>query len=286
MQPEKVIYTNSLGRSITLTSSRPFILESVEGKGDVGANIQMQSAPYQDGATYIDSILSMRNVTLNLNIVTDTRDELNAARQELSSCFNPKLGLGKLEYFNGDVHREIYVAVEGVPSYPTGNKGRRWQQAVINLVAPNPYWLNINPDIVKLEDYTGNFRFPFRGPGIRFATRGDRRTVVNDGDSPTPIKVRFVGNAVNPLLKNETTGEYIKVNYTIPEGFEMHINTADGNKTVELVDSVGTRTNVFNYIDLASTFFKLDQGENVLSFITEGGQPDVYIEFYNHYLGV
>lgn len=258
----------------------------MEGKGDVEAEIQMQSAPYQDGATFIDAMLESRFITLNVNIVASTRDDLSSYRQELASVFNPKLGIGTLIYENGNTKRKIEVVASGVPVYPVANKGKWWQRVIINLVAPSASWADVNPISVKLEDYTGNFRFPFRAPGIRFAVRGDRRTLINIGDSPAPFVARFVGSAINPVLKNETTGEFIKINCTITDEFELHISTVNGDKYVKLVDSTGKETNVFNYIDLSSAFFKLQQGVNVISFITEGGKPDVYIDFYNQYLSV
>src|SRR5690606_25813171 len=141
MAAEKIIYTNSRGQSIELTNRVPFLLESVEGKGDVSANVQMQSAPFQDGATFIDSTLETRSLELIVNIKANSRDELNLLRQQISSIFNPRLGLGKLTYSNGNIEREIEVVSAGIPIFPTGEaKGKWFQRTVINLIAPNPYW--------------------------------------------------------------------------------------------------------------------------------------------------
>lgn len=280
MQPEKVIYTNSLGRSITLTSSRPFILESAEGKGDVGASIQMQSTTQSDGALYIDTILSTRPITLNVNISVDSRDELNKARQDLAAVFNPKLGKGTLVYSNGLTTRKIEVVVDGIPSFPVGNKGRWWQQATVNLIAPKPHWLNAVTENVKLQDFVAGFHFPFHFP-VSFAIRGDKRTLHNGGDVPAPVKVTFRGNTVNPTVRNITTGDFIKVNFEIPDGYTFVVDTE--NKTVKMYDGTGTSTNMFRYLDSDSTFFDLVLGDNDISFSTDGGEPEVYIEFTERY---
>jgi len=276
MAAEKVIYTNSLGRSITLTDKRPFILESVEGKGDVGADIQLQTTSQTDGAFYIDTILSTRSLTLNVNISANSRDELNEARQEIAKVFNPKLGKGTLLYSNGETKRKIEVVVDGIPSYPVGNKGRWWQRVVINLVAPKPHWLNATTENIKLEDFVAGFSFPFSFP-VSFAIRGDKRTLNNSGDVPIPIKVTFRGNTINPTIRNITTGEFIKVNYEIPEGYTFVVDTE--NKTVKMYDGTGTSTNMFRYLDNDSTFFELVLGDNDISFSTDGGEPEVYIEY-------
>lgn len=286
MSSEKVVYTNSRGQSIELTNRLPFLLESVEGRGGVNADVQSQTAPYQDGATYIDTLLSTRGLTLNVSLKADNRDELNNLRQSIGTVFNPKLGIGTLIYSNGTTEREIEVVVDGSPAFPVGDaKGKWFQRTSINLVAPNPYWQDVAVENYKLEDFVGNFRFKFRFP-VRFATRGDSRILLNKGDVPTPIVVEFRGAAVNPKITNVTTGEFIRVNRTIPPGYKLVLDTSFGNKRVEIVAPDGVVENAFHYIDLESTFFSLDVGETKFSFITEGGNPEVYVEYKHRYLSV
>lgn len=286
MAAEKVVFINSRGQSIELTNRLPFLLESVEGRGGVEANIQMQSAPYQDGATYIDSNLETRALTLHVNMKANSRDELNSLRQTVSSIFNPKLGKGTLIYSNGDTERKIEVVVDGSPAFPVGDaKGKWFQRTAINLIAPDPYWMDLFAENYKLEDFVGNFRFSFHFP-VRFATRGDSKLLVNKGDVPTPIKVEFRGPVTNPKITNLSTGEFIKVNREIPAGYKLILDTSFGNKRVEIVGPDGIVSNAFHYIDLASTFFNLDVGENRFSFITDGGSPEVYVEYKHRYLSV
>lgn len=286
MAAEKVIFTNVKGQSIELTNRMPFLLESVEGKGDVSANVQMQSAPFQDGATFIDTTLETRALELIVNIKAHSRDELNAFKQQITSIFNPRLGLGKLVYSNGNIQREIEVVSTSVPVFPTGEaKGKWFQRTVINLVAPNPYWQGLEIENHKLEDFVGSFKFPFHLP-MRFSSRGDSRVLFNSGDVPTPIQVEFRGVAVNPKITNMETGEFIRVNRTIEEGYKLIINTAFGNKRVEIIAPDGTVTNAFHYIDLDSTFFSLDVGNTKIGFIADGGNPEVYVTYKNRYLSV
>lgn len=286
MTAEKVIFKNSKGQSIELTNRSPFLLESVEGRGGVDANVQMQTAPYQDGATFIDTTLATRTLVLNINLLAKSRDELNNLRNQISSVFNPKLGLGKLTYLNGNVEREIEVVVDGSPAFPVGDaKGKWFQRTAINLIAPDPYWQGTETENYKLEDFVGNFRFSFHFP-VRFATRGDSRTLVNKGDVPTPIRVEFRGPVTNPKITNLTTGEFIKVNATIPSGYKLILDTSFGNKRVEIVAPDNIVTNAFHYIDLESTFFNLQVGENKIGFISDSGNPEVYVEYKHRYLSV
>lgn len=286
MSAEKVIYTNSRGQSVELTNRVPFLLESVEGKGDVSANVQMQSAPFQDGATFIDTTLETRVLELVVNIKANSRDELNLFRQQISGIFNPRLGLGKLVYSNGDVTREIEVVSANVPIFPTGEaKGKWFQRTIVNLIAPNPYWEDAIEENYKLEDFVGSFKFPFTLP-TRFSTRGDSKVLANYGDVPTPIEVEFRGPVTNPTLTNQSTGDFIKVNRAIPVGYKLILDTSFGNKRVDIIAPDGTTTNGFHFIDLQSTFFGLETGDNRISFAAEGGSPEVYIRYKHRYLSV
>lgn len=284
---EKITYTNARGQSIELSNRRPFLLQSVEGKGDVEAEIQMQSAPYQDGSTLIDALLQPRSLVLQVAILDNDREKVIKLRQQLASIFNPKLGEGRLIYSNGETTREINAVAENVPVFPVGseNKGLRYQRALINLLCPSPFWQDIAEENYKLEDFVGSFKFPFHLP-TRFSKRGDSKVLINRGDVPTPIQVEFRGPVNNPVITNHTTGEFIKINREIPTGYKLILDTAFGEKRVDIVAPDGTITKGFHYIDLKSTFFNLDVGDNRIGFVAEGGSPEVYVKYKHRYLSV
>ena len=85
-----------------------------------------------------------------------------------------------------------------------------------------------------------------------------------------------------------STGETIRIKRTIPAGYSLVITTDFNNKSVQIIAPDGVATDAMGYIDLDLpwSFFSLDVGENQLSFITEGGKPDVFIEYKNLYVGV
>lgn len=254
---QRVTFTNARGDSVELYQS-PFFLNKIEGLGDVDAEVQMQKAPGQDGGTYLDTILQERFIPIEVVILED----LLANRQLISRVFNPKLGLGVLTYENDTTLRHILAVPEHVPSFEDV-RPRKTQKVIIDLVCPNPYWrstlIHAKPTFEPL------FSFPFEGT-FQMGIQRDQRIVVNDGDVPTPIYVEFYGPAKNPVITNATTGEFIKINRTLVEGEYMKIDTTDGEKSVEFVAAGGTITNVFNWIDLNSTFFKLAVGDNHLQY--------------------
>lgn len=248
-----------------LKSSAPFLLQSVDGLGDVDADTQTQKSPFQDGSTYIDSVLQERSISLEIVILASNTSTLLQQRQYLATVFNPKLGPGTLRYENREVVREIEAVPDGVPAFPSGreNRGPTFQKALVNLLCPNPFWKST--EITEEPTFEPLFQFPFEGL-FKMGMQRDQRIIVNDGDAPAPLIIEFYGPAVNPKITNKTTGEFIKVNQTLQEGEVMKIDTTPGNKSAYFIQPDGTARNVFNWIDLESTFFQLVVGENKIEY--------------------
>ena len=241
-----------------------FGLVSVEGLGDVSADIQTQKSPYQDGVTYLDSILEPRYVSVEFIVRGKDYADVRTKRVLLTKAVNPKVGLGTLRYISGDTVREIPAVAETIPFFPDGdNRGERWQRGTISFLCPDPYWLS--EQIKEEPTFTPLFEFPFEGE-FEFGMQLDERIINIEGDVSTPIQVDFYGPALNPTITNETTGEFIRINRQLNEGEYLRIDTSPNNKSVEFVNSAGVATNVFNWIDLASTFWELQVGENKVTY--------------------
>jgi Phage tail protein len=262
---QRIIFTNARGQSVELKSSAPFLLQSIDGLGDVDADIQTQKSPFQDGSTYIDSVLQERAISLEIAILAADQPTLLQQRQYLASVFNPKLGFGTLRYENNGTVREIEAVPDGVPSFPSGKDNRlpKLQKAIVNLLCPNPFWKSTK--ITEEPTFEPLFSFPFEGM-FQIGIQRDARIIVNDGDAPAPLQIEFHGPAVNPIIINKTTGEFIKVNQTLGENETMEIDTTPGKKSVYFIQPDGTKRNVFNWIDLNSTFFQLVVGENEIEY--------------------
>mgnify|MGYP002411558008 CR=1 FL=1 len=115
-----------------------------------------------------------------------------------------------------------------------------------------------------------------------FAGRSTRQQTIiqNNGDVET---------AVNPKVINNNTGEFIQVNREVGADEKLIITTEFGNKRVTLKNTVtGEETNAFGWIDLDSTFFNLDVGDNLMSYSADSGQETakVWIKWRNRYSGV
>lgn len=256
----KITYTNELGESVIFSDRPPFILESIEGLAGVDADIQTQKAPYQDGETKIDTLIESRYITMTVTVSHENIDEY---RRYLSSVMNPKLD-GLLIYEDEFVTRQIECTNEHVPRFT--DKTQNSHRIIINLKCPNPYFQS--PQITEEPAFEPLFEFPFEGE-FEMGMQRDRRIILNDGDAPAPLYIEFFGPAVNPLIRNNTTGEYIKVNQTLGENEVMKIDTTPGRKSVVFVGPDGVERNVFNWVDLGSTFFQLVIGENDIEYTAD-----------------
>ncbi|MFD3260834.1 distal tail protein Dit [Paenibacillus lentus] len=283
---QTVTFVNARGESIVFGAFKPFILSHIDGTGGVPADIRSTKSPYQDGSSYQDIQLAERPITITGAIMGRTRQEMYELRQKLNRVLNPKLGPGKLTYTN-DARSYVILAVCEEGAAP-GDRLSNNQLFTASFVCNDPYWRDENQTVKGLKFETGGLTFPLRTPTI-FAYSAYRGTFQNTGDVAAPVEIRYQGPAVNPVVTNETTGEYIKVNYELTAADILLINTAFGNKRVEVLKSDGSRENVFHWIDLGSKFFQLQPGKNILTygsdFDSDQQSATVTVYWYNRYYG-
>lgn len=278
----KLEFINAKNERVELFS-HPYLLYRFEGLGDTGVINQTQKSPFQDGSTLIDSVLEERFPVIELKITAKDELELAKNRRKLSSVFNPKLGEGILRRIADDGTHEISVVAESVPFYPdgVGNRSRTFQKALISLKAPNPYWKSPTIQEEPMAAFVELFEFPSdywelgEDGDIYFemGTEGHTRTFVNNGDGAVPIKIRIKGPTLNPTLTNLTTDELIKINRELSADDVLEISTEDGDKYILL-----NGENVFNWIDLSSTFWKLEVGENEIQYTADAGLESATLE--------
>ena len=291
----KLIFTNSKGESVELFSY-PYRLMRFEGLGDVGAIHQSQKSYNQDGSTLVNTTLDGRHPEIELKITGRDEIELARNRRRLTHVFNPKLGEGTLKRVSEDGTHQLKAIAESIPYYPdgAGNRSRTSQKTLINLYCPNPYWQDIAESKTDISTETGNLEFPLEIPseGLELSIRTISfiTNIYNQGDVDAPIKVKLkaVGTVINPIIENLDTDEFIRVKRELAEGDTLEINTAFGNKRVEIIKPDGSRENVFNYIDYKSTFFSLSGGDNTIKYDAEVGENnlDVSIYYTPNYLGI
>nr|WP_309099066.1 phage tail family protein [Fredinandcohnia onubensis] len=285
---QKITYINSNGDSIEFSHQPPFILSSIEGLGDVEADVQTQKSPKQDGSTHIATELSERYINMEISILGNGGEDISEKRSFLSRVLNPKLN-GVLIYENGRIKREIKCASEHVPKFPK-SRSRTSQISLVNLICPNPYWLD-QQKTDQLVVWEGGLEFPLELPTF-FAELSNNKSkiLVNDGDVETPIFITFNGPATAPIrITNVTTEKFIEVNQSLLDGERLEINTIFGQKRVTKVLSDGTHQNAFHYIKIpGSEFFGLEVGNNLIDYSTGADYESagVTISWNDRFVGV
>lgn len=284
----KLTYINEREQILEFGDSAPFLIIKIEGLGSPKNELYRQKSPYQDGTTITHATLDERELVLEGVILYKDRLERQRYRNRLIKVFNPKLK-GELIFERDGIKRKINCMVEQAPYFPS-NMQETYQMFSLIFICPNPFWLDEFIESEEMADWVGGLRFPLQLP-MMFAGRSTRQSTIirNNGDVETPIVFEFLGPATNPKITNDSTGEYIQINREIAADEKLIITTEFGNKKVILRNTLtGEQMNAFGWIDLGSTFFQLDVGENLMSYNADSGQETarVWIKWRNRYLGV
>lgn len=293
MQRLKVINLG-LNEEITFDMSGKILLSHIEGLGIPETTQQRTQAPLQDGSDVYGILLEDRTIRLETTIRADNREELYKIRRQIMRIINPRTYNSKTEnkgelllfYTNDYKTYRIYAHIEDAVDFK--DRFNNHDKAEIIFTANDPYLLDEENTKLAIKALFGGLKFPLKLPST-FAGVGYRRRIVNDGDTEVPVEIQYHGPVTNPIVKNETTGEKLKVNKTLLEGDTLLINTAYGKETVDILKANGTRENVFNWIDRNNRdFFRLTYGENIISYSgdDESNTGTIDIEFSIKYAGV
>jgi len=139
----KLVYLNGQNETITFETG-PYLIVKIEGLGIPNVDRQEQKAPYQDGTTYIDSLLQNRDIVVELAI-TKPNDFSNIAlyRRELSQRLTPKYGLGDLTYTDEDGNSYTIRAVVSSMVFPNKDYRDPYMRAMVTFTACDPYWKSV-----------------------------------------------------------------------------------------------------------------------------------------------
>ena len=260
-------FTNRQLQSIEFKDGTRFRLFEVEGLEGATVENYTQKSPYQDGTMHIQSILESLEITLTFGIFANNKAELLELKRYVTEVFNKNLGLGLLTHNRFDIERQINVIIDGSIKFPNGkiNETETFQRGTLTLLAPDPYWKSPVIQNEPMAAFISLFEFPFEDE-FEIGMEGHETVIYNRSDAAVPIEIEINGPTVNPCLTNLTTGEMIRVKRELQTDDVLYINTANGNKQVLL-----NGQNVFHWLDIQSTFFKLQMGENILKYTADRG---------------
>lgn len=247
----------------------------------------------QDGCNSEDSLLDPRVIKLQVTIRTRDRVKLYELRRKIMRVINPKTynkttnkrGELLIYYTNDYKTYRIYGKVEDDAEF--NDRKNNHDKATISFYCQDPYWLDEKGRNIEIKSVKEGLRFPL-SLSSHFSKVIFYKEIDNISDIEIPVQIEYRGPAVNPVVTNDTTGEFIKVNMEIGEKEKLIIDTREGQETVDLITPYGTE-DVYNKIDLNSTFFKLIVGKNLIRYNSdaEESRDNVTIRDYtNKYVGI
>lgn len=287
--------TNSRGDSITF-GHHFRLIDDFELSG-LTANVNY-SGSTSDGSNYQNTRLENREFDIPFFIFKSIVDSwwIEEQRNLAYKVFNPKANPMRIDIATKN-NQEYYINanLEGAPTFPIGfeNNNLSWQRGLLQFSANDPYFYRKEEEKVDIALWNGSFEFPLEltDSGIEVGYRSPSLivNVLNEGQETTGMLIRFkaLGTLTNPSLVNVNTLETLKINTTMQSGDIIEVSTYKRKKKVTLNQN-GVKTNIFNLLDLNSTFLRLDIGDNLFRYNADDGidNLEVSITFTPRLLGV
>ncbi len=284
-------YVNPRGEELDFYTS-PYLITSLEGLSPPTNPIMEQKAPYQDGTSYLDSLLEPRTIVLEAVIRAPNNFSLiNFHKDLLSRALSGKMGLGTVYYSSDGITEKHIPAIPiNSPLYANKEYTTPNQSFLVQFYCPDPLFLG-DENVQYIETLLPLLEFPesFDVGGIELSQYlvGEPIYIINGGHIESPVRIVFYGPASNPKIENQTTGQYIKINKVLLAGDVLTIDTAYGVKTVTLTTG-GVTSNAIQYLDLASEFWSLNVGQNAVRFTDDSSSTSARCGIFwrSRYLGV
>ena len=253
----KLTVENGAGEQLTLTANPAYDLIEVRGTNPAAATINTMNLAGYDGSKFNSSKVGMRNIVLSLVI----NHPIEANRIALYRFFRPKKPV-RIYYKNS--RRDVYI--DGFVETFENNPWTKKQQPQISIICPNPYWASVKPATVSFTKSIPMFEFPFSIPaeGIEFS---GFETVegadIDAGEVETGgiIQMTAIDDVVNPVITNNSTGEFFGIGLELIAGDIVTINTLQGHKSVSLLRD-GVVTNILADKLTGSSWITFQRGKN------------------------
>lgn len=154
--------------SFLIGAGSNYCIESVEGLSEPGISWQEQKAPYQDGTTYIDNLLDVREIVIEGSIVASTLSAINTAKDAMIRAMNPKNGQAWLQYDADGVSKRIMAVGRVV----FGNKlyTEPFQKFQITFRCNDPLWQDLTASTINLPTSTNSTDSVINGAASNYPT--------------------------------------------------------------------------------------------------------------------
>lgn len=292
---ETLTYINERGEQTVFGIGSHYhvnVQKDVDGLADLASTIYSTSSMGQNGSTYQGYRIEPREIEIEGKMYGADKGEQYRLRRELLKILNPELS-GTLYYQYGDFIRKIWAKVKGSPTFSHPDLYERF---VVRFECLDPFWHDEADRRSAVAQWIGAWEFPteieLNNPNdMIFGYREDSVIVhvQNDGDTTCGMKIIFTADGVveDPELYNTQTGEYMRILTTMQAGDVITVDTRYGSKTITLTRD-GSDTNLYQAMDVNSTFMQLGIGDNVFRYNAASGLSNLEAMalYSQNYLGV
>lgn len=293
--PAKFELVKPSGEKIELTS--PYRLLSIDGIGMAPVEHRSERGPFQDGETYLGTVLRPRVITFKLAL-TNPELDIWSQRAELEALMVSLTdGFGLLATLPDGSQRKLTLRFLGGLDLPINAQNwTQYQPAVFQAVAHRPLWFD--PDAViwsyALGAGSGEWGFPLGFPAGFGTSDIDVEESKHYVGTWAAYPIITVDGPVNNLvIENVTTDEKLDfTGYNLASGNTMTIDLSYGVKTAKLQDGTSVADKLTTDSDLATWHIaahpEATNGYNTIAITGAAANQDTAItfQFYTQYVGI
>lgn len=307
----KLVFTSSTGVVFTASNDgNPFLITSISGLGVPDVNLQSQKSPYQDGTTYIDSLLQDRRIVLEVSVnLPNDFAGISTARREMVNKLNPKNGPGTLVYYTEDGQSYKITATVTACLFPNKQYQEPFLRAQVTFNCNDPYWRKVTDESFTLPTMTTGAEStitsgPQITPTVAKLSNGDLLAVYGrsydghlvsktyNGSSWSSESVINAASSTGPSVIQLANGNILCVYVRVSDNYLMSRTFSGGSWGAESVvngaaSGPGSVTQLLNG-DLFCVYIRFTDGFLVSRTFTGGswGGPVVVVSAASNYQSV
>lgn len=282
----KIVFTSN-GKEMAFGKHSAYKIRSIQGLETSDITLTATENSGIDGATVTNRRLGPRHIDIIGGIPSGDRE---AYRETLVRFFNPSNeGTAIIEYCGRK--RKVEYLIENV-DFGTLDSVYKIPEFTVSLYCENPMLLSTSSYGRNIAAFIPQFSLPFKCTVEKKQIMGYQKIsqsilIANDGDKA--VGAEFVvtatrGEVDSPTIRNETTGQYIKVMRKLFMGDTLQISTIPRQKEI-LINGSNAITDMDRMSDLSLCIIP---GDNVVEYDAEDGMTNMDVRLYYtpEYLGV
>lgn len=261
-------YVNENGDSIIFDYSGGFLINKPNGIDTLTVKMNEAQGIDQVGSTIQSINVQSRPVNISGVLVGEFQTE---NKDRLLSVIRPDLP--------GRLYADDYYLTVRPSATPAIDQKQCFASFQFSLLAPYPYWQKDDSASATLSGVERGFKFPWNiSRAYRFGTVMEAQfiNISNRGQVPIPFTVTFtaLSTVINPKIIDAATNKYLLLNKEMVAGERVVIEIT--HERTFVTSSVDGECR--GALDLKSSFFRLNIGDNVLKPDAESGKENLQVD--------